>query len=482
MKRKDNHDKTMADAALLRQYPRLKELLRHFRISQLLALSFAAVILTGSILLSLPAANASVPAPYLNNLFVATSAVCVTGLTPVVVAEQYSLFGKIVMIVLMQIGGLGLMTFVALFLMMRRQQLSFSEQTVFAAASGKSGMFDVPGYLRRILKYTCFFELCGFLLLSIRMVQDFGLASGLFHALFLTVSAFTNSGFDAFAPDSLVRYVRDPLVSLTIMMLITVGGLGFMVWMDVSQNLKHCRSTERYRLHDFWSHLMVHSRIVIKASAILFASATLLILAMEYRNPDTLGSLPFWSKVLAASFQSVTLRTAGFATLRLGTCYRATLLIMCVYMLIGGSPGGTAGGMKTTTAAVLLSTVWAAIHGGRTGKLCRRQVQMTDVLRALVICSLYLGFLLLGMILLLMTDGTRSTMIELLFEASSAIGTVGLTAGITPGLSMAGKIIIILLMYIGRVGPLAIVEVFQRRHENGHSGGIDYPPADIMIG
>jgi len=468
----------MADTALLRHYPGLERLLRHFRISQLLALSFAAVILTGSLLLSLPIANAGAPAPYLDHLFVATSAVCVTGLTPIVVAEQYTLFGKTVMILLMQIGGLGLMTFVALFLMMRRQQMSYAEQTVFAAASGKSGMFDVPGYLRRILKYTFCFELCGFLLLSIRMVQDFGTAEGLFNALFLAVSAFTNSGFDAFAPDSLVRYAADPLVSITIMALITVGGLGFMVWMDLS----HCllQKNEAGTRRKLWSRLLVHSRIVIRTSAILFISGTVLFLISEFSNPETIGSMPLSSKLLVSAFQSVTLRTAGFATVRIGSCYQASLLIMCVYMLIGGSPGGTAGGMKTTTAAVLLSTIWAAMHGRRIGCLAHRQLQPTDVLRALVICSLYLGFLLLATILLLVTD-PECTMLQLLFEASSAIGTVGLTAGITAGLSAMGKIIIILLMYIGRVGPLAIVEVFQRRHESiRHS--VEYPPAEIMIG
>lgn len=467
--------------ALVRRSTFLERLITRYKLVTILAASFALVILTGSILLTLPFSNQEGGISYLNHLFVATSAVCVTGLSPVTVAEQYTLFGKCVMILLMQIGGLGLMTFVALVINFGKNRASFSELRAFADATGKAGYYDVSGYIHRIIKYTVFFEFLGFALLAIRFVKDFGTAEGLFNALFIAVAAFTNAGFDCFASDSLGRYATDPLVSLTVMALIIIGGLGFIVWIEIRHHLQDMK--ERHLpLHAFFSSFSSHTKTVVFVTLVLILSGTLIIMTTEFTNPDTLGNYNLGEKFLISAFSSVTLRTAGFSTISIVACRRITLLIMCLYMLIGGSPGSTAGGIKTTTVAIILVMLRSFMKEELDNcNLFHRRIRRRFFINAELVLTSYLFFLMIGIIALISTQTSIPTL-HLIYEAVSAIATVGLTADTTASLSSVGKIIIIALMFIGRVGPIAMIEIFQRNLHKPPHNHVQYPSANIMIG
>ncbi|MBR4445636.1 MAG: TrkH family potassium uptake protein [Solobacterium sp.] len=456
-----------------------ERLARSNRPEKLLLYSFLALILTGSFLLNLPIANLRPKVPYLDNLFVAVSAVCVTGLSTVTVAEQYSLFGRIVLILLMQAGGLGPMTIIAVLMQQTRRRMDTVEKKLFAATAGKSDLYDVPRYIRRIMLYTIVFEGIGFVLLSLRMTQIYGMGTGLFNALFLAVSAFTNAGFDCIASDSLVMFAGDPLVNMTVMLLIVTGGLGFVVWFELYDLIKsRLNSGNVFRRRH--RYLSVHARIVLKTTAVLLVLGTVLFAILEGDNSGTLASMGKAEGLLACMFQSVTLRTAGFATVVIGRCSRPTLLLMCGFMLVGGSPGGTAGGIKTTTAAVLYATARNSLNEDKKDAVVEHRRISPDLLKhAFMILSLYVGILYVAIMLLCIFEPGK-LLLSLIFEAFSAIATVGISTGITASLSTLGKAVIMVLMFIGRLGPLSLYTAFHKApRARSHAS---YPDADIIIG
>ena len=457
-----------------------EKLVKKFSSVQLLAMSFGFVILCGSLLLSLPISNKIEIQPIINNLFVAVSAVCVTGLTPIVIVDQYTVFGQCVLILLMQIGGLGLMTFLALFITAARKKMNYAEKQLLADATSKTDMSKVPEYVKRIAKYTLFFEMIGFVLLCIRMVPEYGPLTGMFNSLFLSISAFCNAGIDNISAASMAAYVSDPLVSLTIMGLIVTGGLGFVVWFDLSNHLKEKRETH-YSPKTLWQHLNLHTKLVVTMTSILLISGFLLIFVIEYNNPQSLGNLSFGSKLLAAAFQSVTLRTAGFSTLNIGALHPATLFLMCIFMLIGGSPGGTAGGIKTTTLGAFVILVHATLKQNDSPHCFKREISQAAFLKAFVTFWLFLCALIAAITLVGIFEGTSFSFLEIMFECFSAIGTVGLSMGITPALSTASKIVIMVLMFIGRIGPITLVLSFVKNRRKKVSG-VKYSDEDIIIG
>ena len=473
--------KDLDKLSLVRKSTFLEKLITRYKLATILTASFAIVILLGSVLLALPFSNNADSVPFLSHLFVATSAVCVTGLSPVTVATQYTFFGKFVLILLMQIGGLGLMTFVALAISFGKNRASFRELQAFADATGKSGYDDVAGYIQRIVRYTLFFEFLGFLLLSIRFVHDFGYLKGLFHALFISVAAFTNAGFDSFATDSLAQYATDPLVALTVMALIVIGGLGFFVWIEIRHHLQTMKE-RRLPLRAFFTSFSSHSKTVFIVTFLLIVSGTILFLMNEFTNPATIGGRSFTEKLLISAFSSVTLRTAGFSTISIAACRRITLLIMCLYMLIGGSPGSTAGGIKTTTVAIIFIMLRSFMKEELDNcNLFHRRIRRRFFINAELVLTSYLFFLIVGILALVACEPSIPTL-HLIFEAVSAIATVGLTANTTTALSALGKVIIIILMFIGRVGPIAMLEIFQRNLHKPPHNHVQYPSADIMIG
>jgi len=460
------------------QNKQLQTWIKTFTPTQQITISFFFVILTGGILLWLPISNVATSAPFIDHLFTSASAVCVTGLATIYPAVEYNYFGQTVMIFLMEIGGLGLMTLIAVFVIFLSGQISLHSKLAMSEAINRSNFFDFKHFLKAIVKYTLFFESIGFVLLSFRFVPQFGWGDGLFKALYIAVSAFCNAGFDNIGTTNLMPYVSDPLVSLTVAGLIMVGGLGFGVWFDISQGTKSIlrgNHTLKYVIH----HLKTHSKLAITMTALLIISGMLLILGIEYTNPDSIAPLDFGTKLLSSLFQSVTLRTAGFSTLNIGLLRPTTQAIMIIYMFIGGSPGGTAGGIKTTTFALLALMVIAELRGRKDITVFNRTIEREQFRKAFIIFFALLSTLITGILLLTLIE--PFDFLAIVFEATSAIATVGLSMGITTSLSFMGKSIIIALMYLGRIGPLTLLlSINLTKQKKGPE--LTYPHGDILIG
>ena len=436
-----------------------------FNTSQLFVLSFALIIFIGSVLLTLPICNNGDPAPYIDNLFTTVSATCVTGLVTVVPYQQYSILGQIVIIVLMQVGGLGLMTLIAIALVFLHKKLMLKEKKALKDYLNKPDLSHFSTYIRSIYGYTFIVEGIGAILLSLRFIPQFGVGEGIFKSIFISVSAFCNAGFDNIASNSLIGYVSDPLINFTIMALIILGGLGFVVWFDI------------YLHHKKGNRLSLHTKIVLVTTLVVIISGAFFFLICEYNN--TLANLNFGDKIMASLFQSVTYRTAGFATIDFSQSLPITRLLGCIYMYIGGSPGGCAGGMKTTTIVILIVAIVAMVkNGGEYYSIWKRQISKEIVIKALVIFTMYLCVSIIGLAILLVSE--TGDPLALFFEVVSAICTVGLTCGITTTLTIIGKIVIILLMFIGRIGPITIVLFFVNNNDMNYK--FKYPKENVLIG
>lgn len=460
-------------------FKRIKRKIRYkLNPAQQIALSFALVILVGTFLLSLPISNKIPGVPVIDHLFTVVSAVCVTGLTTVILVNQYTQFGLWVILVVIQIGGLGLMTLIALFVIFLSGKLSISNRLALNEAVNYFDLHDFNHFIRSIMKYTLFFETIGFVLLSFRFVPIFGVNQGLFTALFTSVSAFCNAGLDTLGAVSLQAYVSDPLVNFTVMFLIVVGGLGFGVWFDISQGSKSLLKG-KYTLNYIIKHFKVHTKIAITTSIALIFAGALIIFVAEYGNPTTIGLLSLPDKMMSSLFQSVTTRTAGFATLNMALMKSASLFVIMILMFIGGSPGGTAGGIKTTTFAIMILMITAELRGHKELIVFNRRIPREHFRKAFVVAFMLLTTVTIGIIFLNLTESYDFLSIS--FEAVSAIATVGLSMGITSGLSSVGKVIIILLMYLGRIGPLTLMLSVNRSGlRKGHE--LSYPVGDILIG
>lgn len=460
-------------------FKRIKRKIRYkMNPAQQIALSFALVILVGTFLLSLPISNKIAGTPILDHLFTVVSAVCVTGLTTVTIVNQYTQFGLWVILIIIQIGGLGLMTLIALFVIFLSGKLSISNRLALNEAVNYFDLHDFNHFIRSIMKYTLFFETIGFVLLSFRFIPIFGVNQGLFTALFTAVSAFCNAGLDTLGAVSLQAYVSDPLVNYTVMFLIVVGGLGFGVWFDISQGSKSLLKG-KYTFTYIVKHFKAHTKIAILTSAALIAAGALIIFVAEYGNPTTIGLLTLPDKLMSSIFQSVTTRTAGFATLNMGLMKSASLFVIMILMFIGGSPGGTAGGIKTTTFAIMILMITAELRGHKELIVFNRRIPREHFRKAFVVAFMLLATVTMGIIFLNLSESFD--FLSLSFEAVSAIATVGLSMGITSGLSSVGKVIIILLMYLGRIGPLTLMLSVNRSGlRKGHE--LSYPVGDILIG
>lgn len=449
------------------------------RPAQQIALSFLAVILVGTILLALPWSTKVTGISLLDHFFIATSAVCVTGLSPLVVVDVYTVFGQTVIIFLMQIGGLGLMTLIAIFLLAIGGKLAHREKMVVAEATNIGSMSGIGNFLGFIIGYTLLFEFIGWILLSFVFVPEFGWSSGLFKALFTSISAFCNAGFDNLGAFSLQPYVSNVIVNLTVSTLIIMGGLGFSVWFDLTKSANSILK-QHHAVRRVVQHLEIHVKLVFLMTAILIMSGWIFLLVIEFNNPNSLGSLNFFDKLMAAYFQSVTLRTAGFSTLNIALLYPASQLMMMAFMFIGGSPGGTAGGIKTTTFALVVLMVVTEILNRENLTVFKRTVSRDIARRALSVMVLAFTVVFTGMLLLSMSE--KADFMVIAFEAFSAIGTVGLSMGITPNLTSVGKIVIILLMFIGRIGPVAVAFSLRTNRKFKKSVEVAYPTGHVIVG
>ncbi|MBB5377333.1 trk system potassium uptake protein TrkH [Deinococcus metalli] len=443
---------------------------------QLIALSFAAAIVLGGLLLWLPIMHGVNPdgtrrsVTFLQALFTATSALCVTGLNVLDPAKDFSRLGQVVIMLLIQLGGLGIITFGTSFALLSRRRVNYTERIRLAQQVSALSAGDVLPLIRNIFLYTFVIEAVGALLLLPDFVAREGWARGAFYAVFHSVSAFNNAGFALYS-DNLMGFVRDPLVSLVVAALIVLGGMGFLVQLNVVAHLMHRR---RHRL-------MVHSKLVLTMMAALLVFGTVSYLGLEWSNPRTLGPLGFGDKLLASFFQSVTTRTAGFNTLDYGAMGLPVLFISILLMFIGANPGGTGGGIKTSTFYVMMASAWSMVRGRRDTTLFRRRIDTDTVLRAMTVGLLSIG-LVNGMLILLLLLNTRQDVlfVQLFFEAVSAFGTVGLSMNTTPLLNPDQHVILILLMFLGRIGPLTFAVAFSRPQGQAL---VRYPAdRDILIG
>jgi trk system potassium uptake protein TrkH len=442
---------------------------------QLVLASFAGVILAGALLLMLPFASRSHNfTDPVTALFTATSATCVTGLVVVDTYNYWSFFGQLVILLLIQVGGLGYMTIATFILIGLRRKVALKERVVL-----KEGL-NVP-HLRKIILFAevvfytvLIMEGLGAILLFTRFVRIFPLYRAIWASIFHSVSAFCNAGIDVMGNFvSLTPFVNDPLVNIVIMLLIVVGGIGFITIRELIEfALARLRG-------DNVKKLSLHVKIVLKTTAILILAGALIIFLVEYSNPKTLGKLPFYGKVLASFFQSVTPRTAGFDTVDIGSLTQPTLLLLIFLMFVGGSPGGTAGGIKTTTFTVLIFLLINAYMERAPIVISGRTIPLKTIRKAVFIFGFAVTLILVSTFLILLNQGHEFTFLQVLFEVTSAFGTVGLSTGITTKLSTFSRLIIILTMFIGRVGPLTIMVSFSFRKTKAIP---QYPEEDVAVG
>lgn len=444
--------------------------------------SFFMVIIIGSILLSMPLANnAKTSAHYLDHLFTATSATCVTGLVTKVPCQQYSLFGQIIIIILIQIGGLGFLTLMSLMYVFMKKRLSFSNKLVMQEALNTDSLKDLTLYIKKVIQYTVFFEIIGAICLLFVFVPQYGWLKGIYYGIFHSISAFCNAGFDILGNNSLCQYAGNVWLNLVISGLIIAGGLGFVVWIDLTTSWRrYKKSDKRFKLKKFIASLTLHTRIVLIATLALTILAALVIFVLEFNNNHTIGNLPLEQKILASFFQSVTLRTAGFATVDMSMLTTATKLFMSIIMFIGGSPAGTAGGIKTVTFAIILLSIRMLRKGESQVRIMNKTINDHIVKRSLTIAIVSFFIAITGLFLLSIFE--NKDFINLTVEVFSAFATVGLTAGVTPSLTFMGKIIIIILMYIGRIGPITMVLIFAKKYNLKKGKDINYVEERVLIG
>lgn len=414
--------------------------------TKLVALCFLGIILLGTGLLMLPVSSRSgEPCQFLPALFTATSATCVTGLTPFDTWTQWSGFGQVVLLCLIEIGGLGFMSAATLVIFLFRRKVGLRQRMLIAQALSLNEMDGVVRLQRMVIFGSLGFEAAGALILTLWFWPQYGFVRALRWGVFHSISAFCNAGFDIFGSmepgSSLLLFQNDPVVLLTLGALVVLGGLGFLVWQDIAEK----RS---------WKKLSVYSRLVLLATAMLIVSGWALICILEWNNPKTLGNLSAGSKLLGGLFQSITLRTAGFDAINQAGLTQGGKAVSMVLMLIGGSSGSTAGGLKTVTFLVVLLFIWARARGRSNVSAFCRTIPQEQALNAMTISLIMVLLSVLGGIFVCATSPVSFT--DGLFEAISALATVGLTAGATGLLSVPAKILIIIFMYFGRVGVLTI--------------------------
>ena len=424
----------------------MKKRRNHLNATQIIAIAFAAIILLGTVLLALPAASRNGQScGFRPALFTATSATCVTGLVLYDTWTQWSGFGQTVIISLIELGGLGFMSAASLFVFVFRKKVGLKQRMLMAQTLSLDEMESVVKLQKWVIFGSLSVQLAGAVVLMLRFLPEYGFRRAATWGLFHSISAFCNAGFDIFGSvsngDSIALFHNDPVVLITLMVLVVIGGLGFFVWEEV------------VRVHSF-KKFSVYTKLVLLTTGVLLCVGAVLFLLLEWNNPHTLGDMAPGQKVLNAFFQSVTLRTAGFASFDQAGLTDAGKAVSVVLMLVGGSSGSTAGGLKTVTFVVMLLFMWTRARGKNTVTVFRRTIPGTKVLDAMTIASLMIGLSVFGAVFICATSPVGFA--DGLYEAVSALATVGLSAGVTSSLSIPAQLLIIVFMYFGRVGILTI--------------------------
>lgn len=442
---------------------------------QVLAIGFLAVAVIGALLLMLPFATVEGESiSFVDALFTSTSAVCVTGLIVVNTGVVFTLFGQLVILALIQIGGLGFMTMASLLFMAIGKRFSLKERLIIQESFNSDTLQGLVRLVRNAVAIAFAVETVGAVLLCFSFIPDFGFAKGLFYSIFVAVSAFCNAGFDPLGmTNSIETYVKDPMINIPISLLIIIGGLGFAVLMDMVHWRRH-----RHKL-------MLHTRIVFRMTAFLILTGAALIAIIEWNNPHTLGQegMGTGHKIMASLFQSVTSRTAGFDTIGQGGMTPAGKMVTMLLMFVGASPAGTGGGIKTTTFFIVLLAVWSIIRKRQDYNISKRRLGEQIIRRAFAIFTLALALVVFNTLLICVSETACGNPLELddvMYEVVSAFSTTGLSCGITPGLHTFSRLLLIFTMLIGRVGPLTVSMALSG--DTARKNAIHYPEDRLMVG
>ena len=442
--------------------------------SQFILLGFLVVILVGSFLLALPISSADGRAiPYLDALFTATTSTCVTGLVTVPTVSTFSTFGHVVILLLIQIGGLGIVAVLTGFMLMFNRRLGVQDRLLIQDAFNLNTLSGLVKFVKKVFIGTAIVEGVGALLYMLVFVPQFG-PRGIWISVFNSVSAFCNAGIDIISENSLCDYALNPLVNFVTAALIILGGLGYIVWWDVIRVME----LKRHKRVKLWKSLTLHSKIAVTMTLFLLISGTVLIYLFEANNPKTFGDYTVPQKLMASFFQSVTTRTAGFATVPQENLTNPTALLSVLLMFIGGSPVGTAGGVKTVTMVVIIATALSVVKNKNEINLFGRKITETAIRKAAAVTTV--SFVIAFISAIALSFVTDAAALDVIYETVSATATVGLTRSLTPGLNEWGKLIIIATMYFGRVGPISLAFALNGRGKNENI--IKNPTEEISVG
>ncbi len=443
------------------------------------AVGFLGIILIGGVLLYLPVSNMR-PISFMDALFTSVTSVCVTGLVTITPASQFTLFGKVILLLLIQIGGLGVIACTAVFFFLLRRRITLRERLVLQESYGADRLGGIVRMVKKIILGTLAVEGCGAALYAFQFVPEYGPVKGLWYSVFHAVSAFCNAGIDILGENSLADYVTNPIINITTILLIILSGIGFTVWFDVLENGK--KLIHREVPGKWWfTRLRLHSKLALIMTLLLIIVGTVFVFFAEYGNPNTIGGMSFGEKLLASMFQSVTTRTAGFYTFSQGGMHDESKLFCSILMFIGGSPGGTAGGTKTTTFAMLFLACLTFVKGGNDTECMGRRISVANFRTGFCVVMVAFSVFITGTIAILAMEPDGIPMINIVYETASAVGTVGLTADLTPRLCRASQIVLMIMMYMGRLGPLTLVLTFAgKTHPRDKVRRL--PKEQIMVG
>lgn len=454
----------------------MKLLRRRLTTTQIITFSFLFVILIGTLLLTTPAAAADGNATsFIDALFTATTCVCVTGLVTVTTATHWSLLGHVIILILIQIGGLGVVAMTTIFMMLLGKKISLSSRMLLGDAFNLDTLQGLVKFLRKVFMGTFIVEGIGAILYLPVFVTEYGL-KGIWYSVFHSVSAFCNAGIDLLGADSFIPYVHNVWMNIVTMMLIFMGGLGFIVWFDFLNVVRQRIHRENYGKGIFES-LKLHTKIVLTMTLFLFIAGAVLYFVFEYDNPETIGNFTLGEKILASCFQSVTTRTAGFVTIPQKGLTTPSVVVTLFLMFIGGSPAGTAGGVKTTTIAVIMLAVRATVRGREDITCFGRRISDKTARKALAV--VLISFLVSIAAIIAMMIFEQGEAVEQIFEIYSALGTVGISRDYTSVVGLAGKIILCICMYLGRIGPITMVLVFTMRYKQI---AVKLPEENVTVG
>ena len=446
--------------------------------TQIIVLGFLTAIIIGGFLLSLPVSSADGHSvPLLDAMFTSTTSVCVTGLVVANTYEQWSRFGQAVILLLIQCGGLGIVTFTTSFMLILGRKVTLRDRLLMQDAYNLNTLTGLVKFTKKVIFGTLIVESIGAVLYMFTFIPEFGWKEGIWISVFNSVSAFCNAGIDIIGPNSLAPYVTNVSVNLITMALIILGGIGFIVWWDI---LHMAGKVKRKEVPSgaFFNRLSLHTKIVLTTTLCLIGIGTLLIFILEFNNPETIGGLSFGDKIMASAFESVTARTAGFLTFSQKAMRDSSALVCMILMFIGGSPVGTAGGVKTSTFALVIIAAMSAVKGSEHGTAFRRRLHNRTMRKALAV--ILISFLVVMSATILLSTFCGGELTDVMFETFSAIGTAGLTRDYTASMNSIGKIIIMIGMYLGRVGPISMAIIFG--FKKNKYGLAEYPSEDITVG